>query len=112
MARLIHLTSYWRRFYMSSNVDFQRQNGRKKVLSPIENPPLPRCIGLLRLARYERITRGGVKTVVARRMGKNGGGGQERRQGGRLCPRQRRAEERNRKSFQATLRYRRRAHYR
>jgi hypothetical protein len=69
-------------------------------------------IDLLRLARNGRITRRGGKTIPARRMGKNGGGGQERRQGGRLCPRQRRAEKRNRKGFQATLRYRRRAQYR
>src|SRR5262249_51972843 len=72
-----------------------------------------RCIGIgiLRLARNGRITRRGGKTVLARRMGKDVGGGQERRKGGSLCPRQRRAEKRNRKGFQATLRYRRRGQY-
>ena len=46
-----------------------------------------------------RVTRRGGKTIVARRMGKDGRGGQEGRQGGRLCSRQRRAEKRNEKVF-------------
>src|SRR5262249_57329794 len=72
-----------------------------------------RCIGIgiLRLARNGRMTRGGGKTVIARRREKNVGGGKERRKSGRLCPRQRRTEKRNRKGFQATLRYRRRGQY-
>src|SRR5262245_36970600 len=93
---------------MSNHVE----SAHKNVVSPIKLLPVVRCIGILRLTRHGRIIRRGGKTVLARRMGKNIGGGQERRKGGRLGARQRRAEKRNRKGFQATLRYRRRGQYR
>ena len=74
-------------------------------MPPINNLPMARWIGLLRSARSGRIARRGGKTILGRRMGKNGRGGQEGRQGGRLYPGERRAEKRNRKHFQAALRY-------
>ena len=67
---------------------------------------MARWVGLLRPARSGKVASRGGKTILGRRMGKNGRGGQEGRQGGRLYPGQRRAAKRNRKSFQAALRYR------
>ena len=61
------LTCYRYQIYMSSNVDFRPQCGRKKVVPPIKNLLMARCIGLLRPARSGRVARRGGKTILARR---------------------------------------------